>query len=105
MRAVARGGAGGGGRSPAAGGTTNAVCRMTALRHTTWLERGQSRGIDEANRRQSVGRRHHRDFLISRLAASAVTITPPAQDAACSLSPLAIRAFTPVFHGPWRRSG
>src|SRR6266404_3583650 len=78
MRALSRRGAERPGRSPAARGTATAVCRPTALRYATWLKRGQSCGVDEAGRRQSVGRRHHRDFLISRLAASAVRITPPA---------------------------
>jgi len=50
------------------------ICGMARAR--------ESCGIDEAGRRQSVGRRHHRDFLISRLTASAVRIPPPAQDAA-----------------------
>src|SRR5258708_26082915 len=78
MRTLSRGGVEGPGRSPGARGTAAAVCRTAALRYTTWLERGQSRRVDEVCRRQSVGRRHHRDFLISRLTASAVRITPPA---------------------------
>src|SRR5258708_34530926 len=82
MRTLSRGGVEGPGRSPGARGTAAAVCRTAALRYTTWLERGQSRRVDEVCRRQSVGRRHHRDFLISRLTASAVRITAQGQDAA-----------------------
>src|ERR1700681_4536943 len=74
MRALSRRGAERPGRSAAARGTATAVCRATAVRHAAWLERRESRGVDEACRRQSVGRRHHRDFLISGFAASAVRI-------------------------------
>src|ERR1700720_1551811 len=82
MHAVSRRGAERPGRSSAASGTATAVHRTTTLRYPIWLKRGESCRVDEACRGQSVGRRHHRDFLISRLTASAVRITPLAQDAA-----------------------
>ena len=50
------------GRSPAARGAATAVYRAAALRYAVRLERGEGGGTDEARRRQSVRRRHHRDF-------------------------------------------
>src|SRR5258708_39513041 len=64
------------GRSPEARGAAAAVCRAAALRYAIRLERGEGGGVDEGCRHQSGRRRHHRDFRLRRLTASAVSITP-----------------------------
>src|SRR5712692_3316066 len=76
MRNLSRRGVERPGRSPEARGAAAAVCRAATLRYAIRLERGEGGGVDEGCRHQSGRRRHHRDFRIRRLTASAVSITP-----------------------------
>src|SRR2546428_11424088 len=74
MRNLSRRGVERPGRSPEARGAAAAVCRAAALRYARRLQRGEGGSVDEGCRHQSDRRRHHRDFRIRRLTASAVTI-------------------------------
>ena len=74
MRNLSRRGVERPGRSSQARGAAAAVRRAAALRYAIRLERGEGGGVDEGCRRQSVRRRHHRDFRIRRLTASAVRL-------------------------------
>src|SRR5579871_3869987 len=91
MRGLPRRGAEGPWRSPAARGSAAALRRPPAFRHAVWLERRESRGVDEACRRPSVRRRHHRDFRVCRLDGSVMVVgrseTPPSASRPLSCSP------------------